>query len=55
MAEQPNQHCWNDSVSDLPAFHSNEKDTITAESIMHRVEAVASALNWDNAPTFNYF
>ena len=55
MAEQPNQRRWNDSVSDLPAFHGNEKDTITAESITTRVEAAAEALTWDDAATFNNF
>ena len=55
MAEQPNQRRWNDSVSDLPAFHGNEKDTITAESITTRVEAAAEALAWDDAATFNNF
>jgi len=55
MAEQPNQRRWNDSVSELPAFHGNEKDTISAESIVHRVEAAANALTWDDEATYNNF
>ena len=55
MAEQHNQRRWNDSLSDLPAFHSTKKDTITAESIVNRVEAAALALAWDDAATFNNF
>ena len=42
-------------MSDLPAFHGNEKDTITAESIVLRVEAAALALAWDDAATYNNF
>ena len=41
MGEAPNQRRWNDSVSDLPAFHGNEK--------------AALALAWDDATTFNNF
>ena len=55
MAEQPNQRRWNDSVSELPAFYGNEKDTISAESIVHRVEAAANALTWDDEATYNNF
>ena len=55
MAEQPNQRRWNDSVSDLPIFHGNDKDTITAESIVARVEAAANTLTWDDEQTYNNF
>ena len=56
MADQPNQRCWNNSVSNLPALHGTEKDTITTESIVNRFEATAAlALAWDDASTFNNF
>ena len=53
MGEQPNR--WKDSVSDLPAFHGNGKDTINAESIAIGVEAAANALVWDDTATYNNF
>ena len=55
MGEQPNQRRWNDQVSDLPAFYGNEKDTLSAESIVLRTEAAALALGWDDEATFNNF
>jgi hypothetical protein len=55
MGEAPNQRRWNDAVSDLPAFHGNSKDTITAESIVIRVEAAALALAWDDVATYHNF
>ena len=55
MAEQPNQSRWNNSVSELPSFHGNSKDTITAESITTQVEAAALALAWDDAAMYNNF
>ena len=55
MGEQPNQRRWNDQVSDLPAFYGNEKDTLSAESIVLRTEAAALALGWNDEATFNNF
>ncbi len=55
MAEQPNQRRWNDTISELPAFYGNDKDTLSAESLVHRVEAAATALGWDDEATFNNF
>jgi len=55
MAEQPNKRRWNDSVSDLPVFHGNDKDTITAESIVSRVDTAARTLKWDDEQTYNNF
>jgi hypothetical protein len=55
MGEAPNQRRWNDAVSDLPAFHGNSKDTITAESIVIRVEAAALALAWDDVAMYHNF
>ena len=42
-------------MSDLPSFHGNSKDTITAESITTQVEAAALALAWDAAAMYNNF
>ncbi len=55
MGEQPNQRRWNDTISELPAFYGNDKDTLSAESLVHRVEAAATALGWDDEATFNNF
>jgi len=44
MGEQPNQRRWN-----------NEKDTLSAESIVLRTEAAALALGWNDEATFNNF
>ena len=55
MGEQPNQHYWNDSVYDLPIFHGNYKDTITAESIVLQVEAATRTLTCDDEQTYNNF
>jgi len=55
MGEAPNQRRWNDAVSDLPTFHGSSKDTITAESIVIRVEAAALALAWDDVATYHNF
>ena len=42
-------------MSDLPAFYGNEKDTLSAESIVLRTEAAALALGWNDEATFNNF
>ncbi len=55
MAEQPKQWRWNDQVSDLPAFYGNEKNTLSAESIVLRTEAAALALGWNDKATFKNF
>lgn len=55
MGEQPNQRRWNDTISELPAFYGNDKDTLSAESLVLRVEAAATALAWDDAATYNNF
>jgi hypothetical protein len=55
MGEQPKQRQWNDTISELPAFYGNNKDTISAESLMLRVEGAAMALGWDDKATFHNF
>jgi hypothetical protein len=55
MAEQPNQRRWNDTISDLPLYTGTEKDSLSAESIVTRVEAAAEALAWTPEQTFNNF
>jgi hypothetical protein len=55
MAEQPNQRQWNNNISELPAFYGNDKDTISADSLLLRVEGPATALGLDNKAIFNNF
>jgi hypothetical protein len=45
----------NDNVSDLPAFYGSDKDNMTAEGIITRVDAAVSTLHWEDEDAYNWF
>ena len=54
-AEGPNARRYNDAVSELPQFFGNSKDTMSAQTMIDRVETARLALGWEQKETFNFF
>jgi hypothetical protein len=55
MAEEANLRRYNDQVSELPQFFGSSKDTMTATTMVDKVETARAALTWTPEQTFNFF
>jgi hypothetical protein len=53
--EQANLRRMHDNVSDLPAFYGSDKDNMTADGIITRVDAAVSTLHWEDEDAYNWF
>ncbi len=45
----------NETISNLPKFYGNTKDTITADNLIERIDASVDALAWTPSMAYNYF
>jgi hypothetical protein len=54
-AENPNVRRYNDQVSDLPHYFGSAKDTMSAQTLIDRVETAKGALGWSEVQAYQFF